>query len=308
MSSKRATCKLLFFKLCMASGAFLFCLLLYNGNIQANIPGSDLKSSFESKTDSAGCKDPLTDSLKRFVRFDHNNGAFNFYSIRLSMFNSSYERGYFYEAAKSGEIFMVDKSEFNLDSALFMTGNTDKVRTLDHLCDLYEQTINTQQPSFTQSGQIQRTLSSLDTPTCNGALVACSSNIYSFPAGTTGSAPPPVNGYPNYGCLGSEPCPAYFYMQVGVAGNIIITISQTNNYDVDFICWGPFNSLTSGCDTGLTGTCNGPSQPTCCSNINCPPNFYPRGNMTDCSYSPNGTEILPHSECASRADLYPFNY
>jgi len=118
--------------------------------------------------------------------------------------------------------------------------------------------------------------------TCDGAQVACSENTYSFPAGTTGEAPPAVNGYPNYGCLQSQPCPAWFYMQDGIPGDIIISISQTGptgNHDVDFICWGPFQTLTDGCDTGLTGTCkhNGiPPPPLCCNNTSCP-NFYPRG-------------------------------
>ena len=100
---------------------------------------------------------------------------------------------------------------------------------------------------------------------CDGAQVACSNNIYSYPAGT-GIGPGPVNGYPNYGCLGGFiPGPAWFYMQVSVAGDIIIFIQGTN--DVDFICWGPFTSLTDGCGTGLTGT-----------------------NIVDCSFSPWSTE------------------
>ena len=290
MSVKRSICKFLFFKLYIVLVALLISSLVSGGKIQSNTSGVDLNCLIESRTDSAKCKDTLTDSLNRFVRFDHNDGASNFYSIKLSLFTSLSERGYFYEAAKADEIYMSDKSEFDKDSTLFMTGNTDKERTLHHLYDLYEQTINAKQPALTQSLQVHQKLSPLNTPTCDDAQVACSSNTYTFPAGTTGSAPPPVNGYPNYGCLGSEPCPAYFYMQVGVAGDIIILIQQSNNHDVDFICWGPFTSLTDGCATGLTGTCNGPSQPTCCSNIYCPPNFYPKGNITDCSYSPNATE------------------
>ena len=221
------------------------------------------------------------------------------------MFNSSSERGYFYQAAKSGEIYMMDKSEFDKDSTLFMTGNTDKVRTLLLLCDLYERTINFRQPTlFPGSSQARPAMSPLIMPTCNGAEVACSSNIYTFPAGTTGTAPPPVGGYPNYGCLGSEPCPAYFYMQVGVAGSIVISIQQSNNNDVDFICWGPFTSLTDGCAFGLTGTCNVPGQPACCNNnsMGCLL-FYPRGNITDCSYSSYSTETC-HILNAQVGEIY----
>jgi uncharacterized protein (TIGR02145 family) len=101
--------------------------------------------------------------------------------------------------------------------------------------------------------------------TCDGAEVACSNNIYSYPAGTEMGAPP-VNGYPNYGCIGGFlPGPAWFFMQVSIAGDIIIFIQGTN--DVDFVCWGPFTSLSDGCTSGLTG-----------------------GNIVDCSFSPNATE------------------
>jgi uncharacterized protein (TIGR02145 family) len=305
MSRKKILYSFLFIKLGIALSAILISYCLFGGTVNNNIPGNDFRGSGESTLDSTGCTDLSNDSLKRFVRFDHTDGVFNYYSIRLSMFNSSFERGSFYEAAKSGEIYMMDKSEFDKDSTLFMTGNTDKVRTLHLFCDLYEQTINSNQPSlFPGSRQVRPAMSPLIMPTCDGAEVACSSNIYTFPAGTTGSAPPPVGGYPNYGCLGSEPCPAYFYMQVGVAGSIVIFIQQSNNHDVDFICWGPFTSLTDGCATGLTGTCNIPTQPSCCNNTDhgCT-HFYPRGNITDCSYSPNATETC-HILNAQVGEIY----
>ncbi len=113
--------------------------------------------------------------------------------------------------------------------------------------------------------------SPLVTVPCSSAKVACTGNIYTFPSGTSGTAPPPVGGYPNYGCLGFNPGPAWYYMQVGTAGDIIITISQVNlvgiPMDVDFVCWGPFSSLTDGCTTGLTA-----------------------GNIIDCSISALATE------------------
>jgi hypothetical protein len=86
-------------------------------------------------------------------------------------------------------------------------------------------------------------------------------------------------------------------MQVGSPGDIVITILQKTliggiELDVDFICWGPSSSLTDGCATGLTGTCNIPGQPDCCNN-NYPDclNFYPRGNIVDCSFSGSNQEI-----------------
>lgn len=247
--------------------------------------------SGELSADSSFCAILSNDTLKRFVRFDHSDGSFNYYFVRLSMFNTRQERGYFYQAARSAEIFIVEKSDIDKDSTLFKTGNTDKIKTLRIFSDLYDQTIYTRKSHlFDRIDSQHQSFSPSGVPTCSEAKVSCSGNVYTFPSGTTGQAPPPILGYPNYGCLGSEPCPAYYYMQVSVAGDIIIYIDQGSN-DVDFICWGPFTSLTDGCNLGLTGTCSVPLQPTCCNN-NQPGclNFYPRGNITDCSYSGNPQE------------------
>jgi len=267
--------------------------ILSGANFCTIVQKNEENAIIESPIDSASCQDFLTDSLKSFVRFEYTDGAFSYYSIRLAMFNSSIERGYFYEAAKADGIYIADKSEFDNDSTLFFTGDNDKMRIFHLFYNLYNQTINSRPIlSSTGTGSILQHSSPLTTsPTCSTAQVACSNNVYSYPAGTTGDAPPSVGGYPNYGCLGNEPAPAFFYMQVGTAGSIILTISESNNYDVDFICWGPFTNLTDGCATGLTGTCGTSPQPGCCSNnqTGCT-NFYPRGNITDCSYSPLANE------------------
>ncbi|MBF0695296.1 MAG: hypothetical protein IR153_09585, partial [Flavobacterium sp.] len=48
----------------------------------------------------------------------------------------------------------------------------------------------------------------------------------------------------DYGCLGSEPNPAWFFLQIDEPGNLTFNISQVSNngtpIDVDFIAWGPF--------------------------------------------------------------------
>ena len=288
MLNNRIIGQLLFFKLFLGISLLLASSALNAGVINNNdICINDHKTFPEINADSNRCGDYLPDSLQRFVRSDHTDGVFNYYLVKLSFFNSTSERGYFYEAAKSDQIFMADKIQFDEDAALFITGDTGNIKMLNHIYDLYNQTIATRKQRSLNTNQGNGSLSPLGVQTCSEASVACSDNVYSFPAGTQGSAPPPVNGYPNYGCLGSYPCPAYFYMQVGVAGNITILIQQSNNHDVDFICWGPFPSLTAGCDTGLTGTCNVTGQPSCCNNTeNTCHNFYPRGNITDCSDSP----------------------
>ncbi|WP_452228239.1 MULTISPECIES: T9SS type B sorting domain-containing protein [unclassified Lacinutrix] len=78
---------------------------------------------------------------------------------------------------------------------------------------------------------------------------------------------------PDYGCLTTQPNPAWFFLQIGISGEIYLTIQQTNdllgvpNLDVDFILYGPFVDTTEACNSGLTSS-----------------------NIIDCSYSPNGVE------------------
>ncbi|TNF48169.1 MAG: hypothetical protein EP305_06155, partial [Bacteroidetes bacterium] len=98
---------------------------------------------------------------------------------------------------------------------------------------------------------------------CTDADPFCTQNTYAFPNSTNTSAP---TG-PNYGCLGSEPNPVWFYMQIDVAGPMTFTITQSTtqggaaNLDVDYALWGPFTSVATGCNS-IT---NGSSAPIGCS-------------------------------------------
>lgn len=104
---------------------------------------------------------------------------------------------------------------------------------------------------------------------CAQAIVFCGSLPYTYAAGvckpneTCNAEPGPC-----YSCLQTTPNPAWFYMQIGDPGKIVITISNSNNYDIDFICWGPLTSPTGDCLAGLT----------------CP-------KVVSCSYSLAATEI-----------------
>ncbi|MEI6823872.1 MAG: PKD-like domain-containing protein, partial [Bacteroidota bacterium] len=97
---------------------------------------------------------------------------------------------------------------------------------------------------------------------CSGADLFCppSSPPASINAGSAETGP-------NYGCLYSEPNPAWYYVQVGVSGAINIQLSSTPAHDIDFICWGPFTSPTAPCTSQLTAA-----------------------NTTACSYSASATE------------------
>lgn len=100
--------------------------------------------------------------------------------------------------------------------------------------------------------------------TCNGATGICTGSAYSFPAGVNaGTAQPGAN----YGCLKTQPNPAWFFMRIKTAGSIRIRMSSSPARDIDFILWGPFASPTAPCVAGLDTT-----------------------KIVDCSYSTSSVE------------------
>ena len=118
---------------------------------------------------------------------------------------------------------------------------------------------------------------------CMDAEPFCTTDVYEFPALNSGYS---FSG-PNYGCLGSSPTNKHsfwYYMRIGVAGNITILIEAS--FDVDFALWGPFENETDPCPTAagetgmLTANCDGFD----CPNNTTSPNFYPSGNLHDCSF------------------------
>ena len=94
-----------------------------------------------------------------------------------------------------------------------------------------------------------------------------------FPA-STNSADAQIG--PDYGCLFTQPNPAWYYLQIATAGPIEISMFSTPSEDIDFIIWGPFNSLAGVCAPGAL-------------------NFL---NIVDCSYSTASTEVglIPNAQ------------
>ncbi|MDI1254664.1 MAG: choice-of-anchor J domain-containing protein, partial [Flavobacterium sp.] len=136
---------------------------------------------------------------------------------------------------------------------------------------------------------------------CQNAAPFCGSSIdnpYIF-ANTTDL---PDNS--QVACLGSIPNPTFYTLHIDQAGDLAFNIQQYDDFDpitgapigathdVDFVAWGPFDSVDS--ETGGTATCSQiafTDCPTCPNNQN-DPNFYPFGNIVDCSYSASFTEDL----------------
>jgi gliding motility-associated-like protein len=112
---------------------------------------------------------------------------------------------------------------------------------------------------------------------CNGADPFCTGTTYNFPAGVNAGT---AQSGPNYGCLGSQPNPAWYYLQILNPGNINIQITSSPSVDIDFACWGPFSNQLTPCTALLTASCS-----PCYSDYPQGSYAYPYGNLVDCSYA-----------------------
>ena len=108
---------------------------------------------------------------------------------------------------------------------------------------------------------------------CNNAAPFCTSTGVNFPASTSTTAP--VG--PNYGCLGQQPNPAWYYLNISTGGNLDIQLTNSANVDIDFAAWGPFASQAAM----TAAVCGGTS-----------------GSPIDCSFSTAATEdvSLPNTQ------------
>lgn len=98
--------------------------------------------------------------------------------------------------------------------------------------------------------------------TCYNPFNLCGS--ITFPASTNASS---AVG-PSYQCLFSQPNPTWFYTQVISSGNLQYNISNLQGNDVDFICWGPYSSMSNVCSQ------------------------LDSAHYVDCSYSASASETL----------------
>jgi len=143
--------------------------------------------------------------------------------------------------------------------------------------------------SFNQSGW-EATVSCVTSPgsppaappnsVCGGSGAFCAdSGALEFPnTANTDCVPDAPNVVVSNSCLGSAPNPAWYFIEIGVAGDILIDISQTTGaggtgtgLDVDYVVWGPFPDVSSACADFTAGDC--------ANDHNC------TGTAVDCSYS-----------------------
>jgi len=99
---------------------------------------------------------------------------------------------------------------------------------------------------------------------CEGALPFCTGTSYSFPAGVNAGT---GQSGPYYACLTTRPNPAWYYMKIALPGTIQITMHSEPSEDIDFCCWGPFDSQNA------------------CGQLT-------SNKVVDCSYSQAATEVV----------------
>ncbi|MBI9035705.1 MAG: hypothetical protein JEZ03_14685, partial [Bacteroidales bacterium] len=85
---------------------------------------------------------------------------------------------------------------------------------------------------------------------CDLSLPFCTGIEYVYPMGYGGGSL--AEEGPEYGCLGAQPNPSWFYCKIEQAGDMTIKIWAEPETDMDFVCWGPFDDPTEPCPFGLT--------------------------------------------------------
>jgi uncharacterized repeat protein (TIGR01451 family) len=131
--------------------------------------------------------------------------------------------------------------------------------------------------------------------TCNTSYQFCTGAIYNYPAGINTTA----ETGPDYGCLYTQPNPAWFYLEIAQPGDVALSIYSNPQRDLDFICWGPFVNPNNPCSSGLLT--NGGNETSHWSSTDPHPanmGGYPSGNTVDCSYNSSWQEwcYIPNAQ------------
>ena len=141
--------------------------------------------------------------------------------------------------------------------------------------------------------------------TCGEVEPFCSDFGASFPASTNTTAEPGNQ----YGCLFSQPNPAWYYLQIDSPGYLEITLTNSNNVDVDFIVYGPYPNIQAAqanCGSFQAQETNCSFGGTCLNGVPC--NFFNgcvNGDGVDCSYDPQAVEVADIPD-AQTGEVYVF--
>lgn len=92
--------------------------------------------------------------------------------------------------------------------------------------------------------------------TCANAIQICLTQPVTYPAAINAGA---AQVGPDYGCLGSANNPAWFLFRIGTPGTHVISETNSNGRDLDYILFGPFTNPTGNCgllDSANTAACS----------------------------------------------------
>jgi len=141
--------------------------------------------------------------------------------------------------------------------------------------------------------------------TCAEMKPFCTDTGASFPASINTQAEPGNQ----YGCLGTQPNPAWYYLEIGSPGYLEITLTNSNNVDVDFIVYGPYTDLQAAqqsCGSFQTQEIICPLSGICPNGVPCDfINGCVDGEGVDCSYDPQAVEIADIPD-AQTGEVYVF--
>lgn len=102
---------------------------------------------------------------------------------------------------------------------------------------------------------------------CANSSPFCATTSYTFPAGVNNGS---AAAGPNYGCLFTQPNPAWYYVQIAQTGPVVLLATGSGGGDVDAIAWGPFANPNGNCGNltaGNTVSCDYSSSATATINI-----------------------------------------
>ena len=91
---------------------------------------------------------------------------------------------------------------------------------------------------------------------CANAIQICLTQPVTYPAAVNAGA---AQVGPDYGCLGSVNNPAWFLFRIGTPGTHVISETNSNGRDLDYILFGPFTNPTGNCnalDSMHTAACS----------------------------------------------------
>ena len=133
---------------------------------------------------------------------------------------------------------------------------------------------------------------------CANMSAICTNTGLSFTANSGVPDASTSNPGNDYGCLGSSPNPAWYYLEISQSGSLSMTLSAAQ--DIDFIMWGPFPNIANA-----IANCNSYSAADIVPNLpnGCGGFFGPTCTQQGCSYSASNIET-PSINNAIAGEVY----